>query len=74
LTRNRKIATFASSWGNICTSRMVSSPGRRPTKRSRENAYAAMADRNMLVSAAPPAILSELPIQVQNGVLANSSR
>jgi hypothetical protein len=51
----RKIATNASAWGNICTSRTLSSPPLRPLKRIRENAYAANADRNVFARAAPPA-------------------
>ena len=43
---SRKIATKASSCGNICTSRIDSSPNLRPRKRMREKAYAASAERN----------------------------
>ena len=40
---SRKIATIASSCGNICTSSSVTRPNRRPVNRMRENAYAASA-------------------------------
>ena len=35
---SRKIATTASSCGNICTTTIVTSPTRRPVKRIREKA------------------------------------
>ena len=44
----RKIATTASSCGNICTTTIVMSPTRRPAKRMRENAYAASAPMNTM--------------------------
>lgn len=43
---SRKIATTARNCGNIWMSMSESRPMRRPRKRIRENAYAAMAPRN----------------------------
>jgi hypothetical protein len=57
----RKIATIARNCGNIWISSRASSPTRRPWNRNRLKAYAASADRNTDVTAATPAISTELP-------------
>ncbi len=54
---SRKIATTASSCGNICTTTIEMSPNRRPVKRMRENEYAASAPRNTVPTAVMPAMM-----------------
>jgi hypothetical protein len=59
-TISRKIATTASSWGNICTTRSVVRPTRRPVNRMREKEYAASAPRNTVPAAVTSPITSVL--------------
>jgi hypothetical protein len=64
---SRKIATIASSCGNICTSSSVSSPKRRPVKRIRDRAYAASAPRNTVPTAVVSPMNSVLRYQAPYG-------
>jgi hypothetical protein len=63
----RKIATTASSCGNICTTTIEMSPNRRPVNRMREKEYAARAPRNTVPTAVTPATSSVLPNHAVNG-------
>ena len=57
----------ASEAGNIWISRRASTPGRRPLKRSRENAYAASEARATVPKATTMLTISELTNQFQYG-------
>src|SRR3954451_10864311 len=53
--------------GNICASRSVMSPARRPRKRMREKVYAAAAPMNTLANAPTPQMISVFLYQAQYG-------
>ncbi len=57
---SRKMATTASSCGNICTTTIVTSPTRRPANRMREKAYAAQAPMKTVTAPVTTAISSVL--------------
>src|SRR6476620_8242150 len=59
--------------GNICASRSVMSPARRPRKRMREKVYAAAAPMNTLANAPTPQMIRVFLYQAQYGRSSKSS-